>query len=195
MSYDYVLTDDEKRELLRIARATLREYFHSGRIPPGKPHRDSLTAPAGVFVSLHGEGALRGCIGTQQETTPLYRAVQEMAIAAAVRDPRFEPVSEGELDDIDIEISVLCQHEPLGDPGAIEIGVHGLAIEHTGRRGLLLPQVAAGNRWTAAEFLEHVCVKAGLGREAWNEPGARVQRFTAQVFSDTTHPPRKLTFF
>jgi AmmeMemoRadiSam system protein A len=188
MPYSYVLTDDEKRELLRIARATLREYFHTGRIPPGKPHRDSLTAEAGVFVSLHREGMLRGCIGTQQETTPLYKIVQEMTITAASRDPRFEPVDEDEVEDIEIEISVLGAAQPLRDAADIEIGVHGLSIEHDGKRGLLLPQVASKNGWDAKSFLVEVCRKAGLADDAWTKPDASVQVFPAQVFNDESHP-------
>ena len=188
MPYSFVLTDDEKRELLRIARATLREYFHTGRIPPGKPHRDSLTAEAGVFVSLHREGTLRGCIGTQQETTPLYKIVQEMTITAASRDPRFEPVDEDEVEDIEIEISVLGMAMPLGNAEDIEIGVHGLSIEHDGKRGLLLPQVATKNGWDAKGFLAEVCRKAGLADDAWNLPAAVVHVFAAQVFNDQSHP-------
>lgn len=188
MPYSYVLTDDEKRELLRIARATLREYFHTGRIPPGKPHRDSLTAEAGAFVSLHREGVLRGCIGKQQETTALFRTIQEMTIAAATRDPRFDPVDEDEVEDIDIEISVLGGATTLRSPADIEIGAHGLAIEHQGRRGLLLPQVASKNGWDAETFLAEVCRKAGLDEDAWKQPDAVVQVFPAQVFNDDTHP-------
>jgi AmmeMemoRadiSam system protein A len=188
MPYSFVLTDDEKRELLRIARATLREYFHTGRIPPGKPHRDSLTAEAGVFVSLHREGTLRGCIGTQQETTPLYKIVQEMTITAASRDPRFDPVDEDEVEDIEIEISVLAVGQPLGSAQDIEIGVHGLSIEHDSKRGLLLPQVASKNGWDANSFLVEVCRKAGLADDAWTHPEATVHVFAAQVFNDQSHP-------
>ena len=189
MPYDYVLSDDEKRELLRIARTTLREFFYSGRIPPGKPHRDCLTAEAGAFVSMHNQGKLRGCIGTQQESKALFRTVQEMAIAAASRDPRFDAVTEGELDEIVIEISVLGHQASLQEPGDIEIGTHGLTIEHAGRRGLLLPQVAVEHGWSADEFLQRVCEKADLAPTAWREDGARVGLFTAQVFSDSSHPP------
>ncbi|MCG8418277.1 MAG: AmmeMemoRadiSam system protein A [Proteobacteria bacterium] len=193
MAYEHILTDDEKRELLRIARATLREHFYTGRIPPGKPHRDSLTALAGVFVTLHSEGKLRGCIGTQQETTALFRAVQEMTIAAATRDPRFEPVAEGEVDDIEIEVSVLGNHQSISSPDQIDIGVHGLSISHQGKRGLLLPQVATENNWDGIEFLQRVCVKAGLDDNGWKEENAEIEIFTAQVFSDQTHPPKKWT--
>lgn len=188
MPYSFVLTDDEKRELLRIARATLREYFHTGRIPPGKPHRDSLTAEAGAFVSLHREGELRGCIGKQQETTALFRTIQEMTIAAATRDPRFEPIDEDEVEDIEIEISVLGGATTLRSPADIEIGAHGLSVEHQGQRGLLLPQVAAKHGWDAETFLTEVCRKAGLGDDAWKQPDAVVQVFPAQVFNDGTHP-------
>lgn len=189
MPYNFVLTDDEKRELLRIARTTLREYFYSGRIPPGKPHRDSLTAHAGAFVSLHNEDALRGCIGMPHEDKALYRTVQEMAIAAATRDPRFAAVTEGELDAIVVEISVLGDYRDMARPSDITIGTHGLTVEAGERRGLLLPQVASKHRWTAEEFLAQVCVKASLPRDAWRANNARVGLFTAQVFDDTSHPP------
>lgn len=194
MPYSYVLSDDEKRELLRIARATLREFFYTGRIPPGKPHRDSLTAEAGVFVTLHKAGALRGCIGTHQETTALFRIIQEMTVAAASRDSRFEPVQEVEVDEIEIEISVIGMALTVSAPTDIDLGTHGLSIEHAGKRGLLLPQVAAEHGWSQSEFLEHVCAKAELPGDAWSQPGAQVFAFTAQVFSDQTHPPRRLGF-
>ncbi len=189
MAYSYVLTDDEQRELLRIARATLREFFHSGRIPPGKPHRDSLTADAGAFVSLHYEGALRGCIGTSAETTPLYRVVQEMTIAAASRDPRFDAITEDEVDDVEFEVSVLGKTTPLEDIGTLEIGTHGIIVEAGDHQGLLLPQVAVENKWDQATFVEHACTKAGLDKDAWKSDSAQIKIFTAQVFSDTTHPP------
>lgn len=194
MPYDYVLTDDEKRELLRIARTTLLEYFYSGRIPPGKPHRDSLTARAGAFVTLHNSGALRGCIGTQQEDKALFKTVQEMSIAAATRDPRFEPVTEGELEDVEIEVSVLGHYQTMSSPDDIRIGTHGLVVEHKGRRGLLLPQVAAEQNWNVDEFLKHVCVKATLAQDAWKREGAKIILFTAQVFNDTTHPHRRKVY-
>ena len=86
MAYSHVLNDHEKRELLRISRATLREFLRTGRPPPGKPHRDSLLENAGAFVTLHKAGALRGCIGSLAEAKPLYKTIQEMTIAAASRE-------------------------------------------------------------------------------------------------------------
>ncbi len=188
VEYPHVLADDEKRELLRIARATLKEHSFSGRIPPGKPHRDSLCALAGVFVSLHEGEELRGCIGTIEAEKPLYRVIQEMAVAAATRDPRFPPVEEDELEDLVIEISVLGRSRTVTRPEALVIGEDGLWIELGDRRGLLLPQVAKQAGWDGATFLAKTCHKAGLPLDAWRDPGAKVVAFHAQVFSDTTHP-------
>lgn len=189
MAYEHILTDDEKRELLRIARATLREFLYSGRVPPGKPHRESLVAEAAVFVTLHLNGRLRGCIGTQQADKPLYKSIQEMAVAAASRDPRFEPLGDAEMAELDIEISVLGAQAPVGSPAEIEIGVHGLVVSGRGRRGLLLPQVAVENGWDTETFLGHVCAKAGLAPTAWTEADTEVMTFTAQVFRERDHPP------
>jgi AmmeMemoRadiSam system protein A len=188
VEYAHDLADDEKRELLRIARATLKEHAYSGRIPPGKPHRESLCAVAGVFVSLHAGEELRGCIGTIDAEKPLYRAIQEMAVAAATRDPRFPPVVEEELEDLTIEISVLGHARAVREPEQIVIGDDGLWIELGDRRGLLLPQVAGHAGWDAATFLARTCHKAGLPVDAWRDPATTITAFRAQVFSDSTHP-------
>jgi AmmeMemoRadiSam system protein A len=188
VEYEHALADDEKRELLRIARATLLEFLDTGRIPPGKPHRPTLLAPAAVFVTLHRDDALRGCIGLVEARTPLYRAVQEMAVAAATRDPRFPPLTEQELDDVDLEISVLSHARSVRGPEDLTIGKDGLVVEAFGRRGLLLPQVAPEAGWDAATLLARTCVKAGLPPDTWQRPEARLTAFEAQVFSDRTHP-------
>ena len=189
MEYDHPLADDEKRELLRIARATLREHLDTGRIPPGKPHRAPLLAPAAVFVTLHRDHALRGCIGLVEARTPLYRAVQEMAVAAATRDPRFPPVTDEELEQLDIEISVLSHARTVHGPADLTIGQDGLVVEAFGRRGLLLPQVATEAGWDAETLLARTCVKAGLPPDTWKRTDAKLTAFGAQVFSEGTHPP------
>jgi hypothetical protein len=186
MGYDHILSDDEKRELLRIARATLREYLTSGRLPPGSPHKPTLVAPGGAFVSLHTkpEGELRGCIGTFAETDPLFRTVQQMAISAATRDPRFEQLPPEELPTIEIEISVLSSLFPVKDPEEVEVGKHGLHVSRGRLRGVLLPQVASEHGWDRQTFLEQTCHKAGLPADAWRLPGTDIEVFTAQVFSE-----------
>jgi hypothetical protein len=188
MTYGHVLADDEQRELLRIARATVKEYLMSGRLPPGAPHRPSLVAPAAVFVSLHEGDDLRGCIGTTAEGAPIYRAIQEMAVAAATRDPRFPALRLDALPGVTIEISVLGGRAAVREPAEIEIGAHGLLVASrtTGQRGLLLPKVAVEHGWDAPTFLDHTCEKAGLPRNFWRSPDALIERFTAQVFDEKT---------
>lgn len=189
MAYSFVLDDNEKRELLRIARATLKEFLISGRIPPGAPHRPSLVAPAGTFVTLHLGDKLRGCIGTATETQPLYKAIQEMTIAAASRDPRHEPIAADEIPGVTIEISVLGERVRVRGPEEIEIGRHGLTIAVGGRRGLLLPGVAVTNKWDASTFLARTCEKAGVAPDAWRDAESVIEAFPAQVFNDRDLPP------
>lgn len=195
MGYAHVLTVDEQRELLRIARTTVKEFLVSGRTPPGAPHRESLTTPAGVFVSLHDRSdLLRGCIGTTLEAQPLYKTVQEMAVAAATRDPRYRAVRLDELATLTIEISVLGDRRPVASPEEIQIGVHGLqVIAHGGARaarGLLLPKVAVDQGWDVETFLARTCEKADLDATFWRRAlagdGGVVERFTAQVFDERT---------
>jgi AmmeMemoRadiSam system protein A len=185
MAYAFILDEHERRELLRIARATLKENIISGRIPPGAPHRESLIARAGVFVSLHAGEELRGCIGTTMESAPIYRQVQEMAIAAATRDPRFPAVKKlDEVAKLGIEISVLGERGQVKAPADVEVGKHGLIVVQGDRKGLLLPQVAADHQWDATTFLAKTCEKAGLPPDAWQKADTHVERFTAQVFSE-----------
>ncbi len=186
MSYEYELSDDEKRELLRIARATLREFLAVGRIPPGAPHKKTLLAPAGVFVTLTEGDALRGCIGTTAATQPIYKAVQEMAVAAASRDPRFPSVRAEELNLITVEISVLGARRRISAPEDVHVGRDGLTVAKGSRKGLLLPQVAVEHGWAAAEFLARTCEKAGLSPTDWRSPDATVEAFAAQVFDEKT---------
>lgn len=184
MGFDHTLDAFEKKELLRIARSTLTEYLFSKQIPPGKPHRKTLTEGAGAFVTLKtAEGRLRGCIGTFSDETPLYRAVQEMAVAAATNDPRFPPVTEDELEHLRLEISVLSSLKPA-TPEEVVVGTHGLYVTRGFNRGVLLPQVPVELGWDRETFLKEVCVKAGLPPETYRESGTKLETFTAQVFGE-----------
>lgn len=189
MTYAHTLAEDEAKEILRIARATVKEYLLSGRIPPGTPHRPSLVAPAAVFVSFHQGEDLRGCIGTTHESSPLFKAVQEMAIAAASRDPRYPAIRLEELPAMTIEVSVLGNRTPVAGPDEVTVGEHGLMVTNravAAQRGLLLPKVAVEHGWDARAFLEHTCEKAGLPTGFWTSGDALVERFTAQVFDEKT---------
>jgi AmmeMemoRadiSam system protein A len=182
------LTEEEKRTLLRLARATLEKWLAGQHCLTeddlqGFSITPRLRQQAGVFVTLHKAGQLRGCIGYIEGQNTLHEDVIENAINAATRDPRFPPVTRDELPELDIEISVMTPLEEISSPEEIEIGTHGLIIEKGFYKGLLLPQVAPEWGWDCYEFLEQTCRKAGLPRDAWKK-GARVYRFSAQVFGE-----------
>jgi AmmeMemoRadiSam system protein A len=177
------LEEGDRRELLRIARATLREFLATGYMPPGAPHRKSLLLPMGAFVSVYVDDDLRGCMGRVDADTPLYLAVEQLAVAAATRDPRFDPVRMEELKLTRLEISVLSAVTPIA-PDDIEIGRHGLVITRGPRRGLLLPQVAVKHGLSREQFLDETCGKAGLSAGAWREDGTQIDGFTAEVFAE-----------
>ncbi len=189
------LTEADKEFLLRIARSSIKAHL-TGQMPddPEDPPQH-LCQPCGVFVSLHRQGHLRGCIGYLEAVKPLVAAVQEMAAAAAFHDPRFPPVRQEELADLDLEISVLSPMRRILRVEAIEVGKHGLYIERGLARGLLLPQVATQCGWDRITFLEQTCCKAGLPPDAWKDPETRIYVFTAEIFSDhsvkSASPPQE----
>lgn len=171
-----------RRALLRIARETIRARL-LGTPPPGAPNDERLDLPGQAFVSLHVDGQLRGCIGSFETDRPLHRMVRDLAIAAAEEDPRFPPIEAGELADLEIEVSVLGPRRRVA-ADAVVAGIHGVAVEREGRRGVLLPQVARHERWTREQLLDHACVKAGLEPTAWRDPRTEIFVFTAEVFGE-----------
>lgn len=135
-----------------------------------------------VFVTLTVDGTLRGCMGTFEPVRKLGEAVVTSAITAALDDPRFLPVAASELPAIHIEISVLGSPVPVSDPEAFRPGVDGVLVERSGRRGLLLPEVAPRFGWGAVEMFGAVCEKAGLRRDAWRHPDTRLSTFRTVRF-------------
>jgi AmmeMemoRadiSam system protein A len=182
-----MLSDDDRKTLLRIARQTLAAALGAGSRPPAVEASPALQAPCGCFVTLHNAGQLRGCIGTFTARGPLCQTVAQMA-TAALRDPRFVtcPVAAGELPQIDIEISVLSPLERTQDPMAeVELGKHGIWIQGPYGSGCFLPQVATETGWSKEEFFGHCCAhKAGLPPDAWKWPETAVYRFEAEVFGE-----------
>ncbi len=176
------LGEGDQRLLLELARQALEEAVRSHRQSAAEEPPGALREKRGAFVTLRKGGHLRGCIGYFEAAKPLYLIVRECAVAAALRDPRFDPLSPEELPKLRLEISVLS---PLTDspPDQIEVGRHGLLVSRGFQRGLLLPQVAVEWKWDRKRFLEETCLKAGLPPDAWQH-GARIQVFTAQVFSE-----------
>ena len=179
----FPLSEFAQSELLALCRNRIEEFLKHGRKSFNEANSPELLECRGVFVTLHTHGELRGCIGILESVPPLFQAAQECALSAARSDPRFSPITAGELPDVQIEISVLSPLETVQDIDSIVIGVHGLLLNHLGRRGLLLPQVAVERGWDREQFLEQVCRKAHLPTSAWKE-GAKIQRFSAFVFSE-----------
>ncbi len=183
MSYAHTLSEREARELLRIARSTLREYLRSGLVPPGKPHRETMLAPAAVIATLWRDGRIRGRMRTEADTA-LYRSVQDAVVGAAAGRARRPPVSSDEIDRIRIEVAVLGPREVASGPEHVAIGTHGIAIAHEGASALLLPYVAVDDALDAEAFLARACQEAGLEAGEWRDPRARLEIFTAQVFRE-----------
>ncbi|MFA5851552.1 MAG: AmmeMemoRadiSam system protein A [Spirochaetales bacterium] len=178
-----VLSHDEKRELCEIARESIAsKLLH--REPSLKAPSRGCLQPGGVFVTLHENGQLRGCIGRMQSGRPLCETVKEMALAAAFEDPRFVPLSKAEYSEINIEITVLGPMNRIHGKEDFVIGVHGLYIAARGRTGVLLPQVATEYGWVNEEFLSHLCQKAGLPISAWSDPAAELFAFEGLIFSE-----------
>lgn len=178
-----VLSKTQRKELLELARATIAEHLKTGQIPDYQTEDAVLRRRAGVFVTLKEDGELRGCIGYMRADRPLYRAVQEMAVAAATSDPRFPPMTADELAKVDIEISVLSPLRRLTDIQQIQVGTHGLVIVQGGRQGVLLPQVPVEQGWNREQFLENLCLKAGLPGNCWRDQPT-LYAFTALVFGE-----------
>lgn len=179
------LTAEEQRELIDLARSHLRAVLSGRREEPYHPVHERLLEKRGAFVTLKTrDGRLRGCIGHISADRPLYEVVRDMAVAAAVEDPRFPPVTASELDDLVVEISVLSELEPCVGAGDIEVGRHGLLVQKGAISGLLLPQVAVEWNFGPEEFLRQTFIKAGLHPEDARDPDVRIWKFTAQVFSE-----------
>jgi len=177
------LSIEKRRDLLHLARESIAARL-TGEPTPALTTKDPLLAEKrGAFVTLTRRGELRGCIGYPLPLKPLADAVVEMAAAAAFEDPRFEPVTAEEMDDIHIEISVLTLPVPAEKPEDVVVGRHGIIVSQGGRKGLLLPQVPVEYGWKRETFLSHGCLKAGLPPDAWKK-GARIEIFEAEVFGE-----------
>ncbi|KPJ48326.1 MAG: hypothetical protein AMJ41_05155 [candidate division Zixibacteria bacterium DG_27] len=177
------LSAKERRKLLETARRSVEEVVRHGKEPTLEVKERRLTELGAAFVTLEKNGRLRGCIGYTTAEKPLYQTVSECAIMAATQDPRFPRLTEDELGEIEIEISVLSPLRKIESIDEIVVGLHGLYIKKGERRGLLLPQVATDWKWNRREFLENVCRKSGLPLDAWKE-GADIYVFSAEIFRE-----------
>ena len=180
---EFSISNADRKLLKEIAFQSIKDSLDGKPIaqPTFTVQRSTFTVKCGAFVSLHKHGRLRGCIGHFGEDYPLHEIVAEMARAAAFEDPRFMPVTKDELDDIDIEISVLTPIRRIKSLDEFELHRHGIYIKKGYRSGTFLPQVADEVNWTKEEFVGHCSQdKAGLGWDGWKD--AELYVYEAIVF-------------
>jgi AmmeMemoRadiSam system protein A len=178
------LTDNDKRFLLRLARSVISSKAKGETfIQPVGGGSQALESLAGVFVSLHIKGTLRGCVGFLKPDKSLIGGVVKSAENAAFADSRFPPVKVEEIDGIEIEISLLSPPVPVASFKQIELGKHGIILEKQGARALFLPQVPTEYGWDLAKTLSQLSRKAGLAPDAW-KTGARFQVFESLIFGE-----------
>jgi AmmeMemoRadiSam system protein A len=179
------MNDNQKQTLLKAACDTVKAVITGQAVPKPESDDPELNALCGCFVTLKNRGRLRGCIGQFTSESPLIELVVEMAKASAASDPRFvaDRITSDELEQLDIEISVLSPLQLTREPLSLRLGVDGIYIKRGYASGCFLPQVATETGWGKEEFLSYCCAhKAGLPSDAWKDPKTEVYFFTAEVF-------------
>jgi AmmeMemoRadiSam system protein A len=182
-----MLSKDSRRTLIDIARRSVTAAIKGEELPGVKPKNEELQERCGAFVTLKTNGNLRGCLGRFTSDMPLWKTVQVMAAAAATEDPRFfgNRLRPEELEQLNIEISVLSPLQKTDDPLSIELGRDGIFIKRGIHTGCFLPQVATETGWSKREFLSNCCAhKAGLPPDAWQDPDTEVYTFTAEIIDE-----------
>jgi len=180
-----MLNNQQRKKLLKIARESIETYLKTAKKLVVNESDPALNKIMGAFVTLNKHGELRGCIGNLAGSGPLYLTVRDMAIEAAVGDPRFSALTLSELKDIEIEISALSILERVDSVARIELGKHGVLVRKGYQSGVFLPQVATETGWSKEEFLSNLCAqKAGLAADAWKDKNTELYIFSAEVFSE-----------
>ena len=190
MGISFTLTDAEKNFLSRLARMSIEAGLVGKAVDAIPSPSETLDRPQGplrrhlgAFVTISINNALRGCIGSIVGQEPLYVNVWRMAASAAFSDPRFPPLTLAEWrSDVELDISVLDELTLCPSPEAVEVGRHGLVLQYQNQSGVFLPQVPVEQGWDRLAYLEHLCGKAGLPKDSWQQPGARLFWFEALVF-------------
>ncbi len=180
-----VLSHDQQQQMLSYTRSAIESLVKTGKHVEVTIHDSAFLEPRGAFVTLNKRHILRGCIGYVQAALPMAQSVLNAAEAVCTMDTRFPKLTAEELNEIEIEVSVL---EPLTRVRSLDdivLGTHGLLLRMDGKEGVFLPQVPAQFGWTKEQFLEQLGEKAGLSKDTWKKPGVKLYTFTAQVFAET----------
>jgi hypothetical protein len=168
---------EELHPIVKLARQTVESYVREGKVPQPEELTPEMTERAGVFVSIHKHGQLRGCIGTFEPTRAnVAEEIMANAISSATRDPRFPPVAASELDDLEYNVDILTEPEPVEDQSQLDANRYGVIVESGFRRGLLLPDLEGVD---SVERQIEICrLKAGI---AADEP-VTLYRFQVRRF-------------
>lgn len=181
-------TEAQRKTLLEVAEQSIRYSLAGhGRLEPDPAnYEEELQQQRATFVTLNCNGKLRGCIGTLDAHLPLIVDVAHNAYSAAFSDPRFPPLRSEEMENLEIDISVLSPSEPMSFESEQDLieqlhpGVDGLIMEEGKQRGTFLPSV-----WESlpepASFLSHLKLKAGLPADHWSDK-IKVSRYTTESF-------------
>jgi len=180
------ITNKQKEYLLHLARRSISYYLKTGeKMSIAPPEDEILKKKLAVFVTLNKKGQLRGCIGQMVAQEALYKAVIDMSVSAAAHDYRFPPVKPEELDDINIEISILTPLKSVPSWEDIVLGRDGVYIRKGYRSGVFLPQVADETGWTKEEFLSQLCYqKAGMPPDCYKDPDIEIYTFQVVKFHE-----------
>jgi AmmeMemoRadiSam system protein A len=181
---DINLSQECRSDLLQFVRQTILDALTQTEAARFSRIWPILKQSLGLFVTIHKNSQLRGCIGYIEGFQPLQESLKELALSAAFRDPRFKPLTRSEFADITIEMTILSKPEQVDRIGDIAIGKHGLVISKKRKRGLLLPQVALEYGWNVEEFLQQTCIKAGLKADDWQHKDTMIEKFQGYIFSE-----------
>ena len=179
------MNQEQKEILLKVAKDTVTAAVSGSVYHEQTSDEPELNSNCGCFVTLKNKGLLRGCIGQFISDKALIELVSEMAVASSTRDSRFfaDPITKDELEELEIEISVLSPLEKTDDPMSLRLGIDGIYVVKGNRSGCFLPQVATEAGWSKEEYLGYCCShKAGLRPDAWKDKGTSVYFFSADVF-------------
>lgn len=185
-------SDDDGKELVKIARRAVTKFLKTNSKIDDAEFNSKFDFSSGVFVTLNKQNSLRGCIGYPIPVKKLSDGLIDAAISAATQDTRFSPVSSDELDRITFEVTVLTPpveikvKEYADYLKEIKVGRDGLIVENSYSSGLLLPQVPTEYGWNVEEFLEYTCQKAGLEKDAWKDNDTKISRFEGVIFKEET---------
>src|SRR5262245_28974058 len=180
-------SESDRRKLLALARYAISAELTGYPLGLSQSEPSCFALQRGVFVTVHVDGDLRGCIGVIEAREALRETIPHCAVSAAFHDSRFRSLRQSDLAGLRIEVSVLSALFPV-EPQAIQIGRHGLLISAAHKQGLLLPQVAVEHGLDARQFLEETCRKAGLPRDAWQLKDTTLLGFTCEIFREENSP-------